>query len=937
MKNFLLLVASIALLAMRLEAADVNWGAGIDHGFNSAPSTELPVGSLVRIGWFRDAASGVQLTDTQIQALGGSTAALDNSFVEAGSTTIGSGFTPSIGGHFTAATTVSSGLNLAGKQMYIWVLNSPTVGTATRQAILYWDITDTTTIPDAGSQAPGPRWSFPSDTPLPGSTTIDLTDLTTGTGSLAAGARVVLGAYPSGTSTTTGANNFGLVPLSAALAVTSTSPLIGGVSGVSYSVPLTSSGGGGTKSWALFSGALPTGLTLANDGTLSGTPTATGIFTFIAQVTDEAAAKASKTFTLTIASDPLTISTAASLTGGAIGTGYSQALAGTGGTGPYTWTLTAGSLPTGLTLTSAGLITGTPTGTGSSSFTVKLADAGALSVTRTFSLNVQPATLAISTPSALSSGVINLAFSKTFVATGGSGTYTWTLTSGTLPAGLNFVSGVLSGTPTAVTASPSSFTLQVQDGANNTVTRTFSLSILSKLIAPVMDTPTFPTLMVSTIGFTYQLSAANYPKTYTVTGLPTGLTYSSTTGLISGRPTAAGVFMVQIKATNTGGTSPIVTAKFVVQALPTNAIGSFIGQIVRDPTVNGNLGGRIDLSTTSTGTYSLKVTQGSKVSTITGFITASTTAEPKINGVSGTISAALTLHPTTNTLTGNITVSSVNASVSGWRRVWNTGLNPASHFAGYYTIALDLSSDLNSTTVPQGDGYASFTVALDGSLTVAGKTSDGNNITCAGFVGANGQILVHQVLYTNLGSLLGQLTLTADANDEFTENSVAGSVTWSKPAILTSRTYPAAFGPVTLAAGGKYLARASTGSVVLGLPSSSTNAALHFDGAGIHDAGVAFNADIPAFAYTDALKTVITTPSSAKTTLTITPTNGAVSGNFYLVDGALKRTVAYQGLIVRTADASTKAFGYFLLPQIPTGTQTSSTSPIYSGQVSITQ
>ena len=134
---------------------------------------------------------------------------------------------------------------------------------------------------------------------------------------------------------------------------------------------------------------------------------------------------------------------------------YSQSLAATGGTQPYHWQLTFGTLPAGLSLNaSTGLISGTPTAPASATpltFLVSDSSSPVLSATTSLNLTITPASLTITTTS-LPNGTVNTAYSQTLAATGGTGAYTWTLTSGTLPAGLslNASSGLISGTPTAI-------------------------------------------------------------------------------------------------------------------------------------------------------------------------------------------------------------------------------------------------------------------------------------------------------------------------------------------------------------------------------------------------------------------------------------------------------------------------------------------------------
>ncbi|MGH9827005.1 MAG: putative Ig domain-containing protein, partial [Blastocatellia bacterium] len=158
-----------------------------------------------------------------------------------------------------------------------------------------------------------------------------------------------------------------------------------------YSNTLAASGGTTPYTWSITSGSLPTGLTLgASSGTISGTPTGTGISNFTVQVSDANSLSSSKALSLTVNPPAPTITTS-SLPNGTQNTAYSNTLAASGGTTPYTWSITSGSLPTGLTLgASSGTISGTPTGTGISNFTVQVSDANSLTATKGLSITINP-------------------------------------------------------------------------------------------------------------------------------------------------------------------------------------------------------------------------------------------------------------------------------------------------------------------------------------------------------------------------------------------------------------------------------------------------------------------------------------------------------------------------------------------------------------------
>jgi hypothetical protein len=271
-----------------------------------------------------------------------------------------------------------------------------------------------------------------------------------------------------------GGSNAGPPPY--ALAITTTS-LTDGTVGTAYSVRLAATGGIAPYIWAVTKGTLPAGLTLtASKGVISGIPTAgenTLSLTFGVTDSRSPVDKIFATLSLTIANTlPALAITTTSLSNGVVGTAYSVPLAATGGTAPYTWAVTNGTLPAGLTLAaSTGVISGTPSAAVTAlSLTFAVTDSSSPAQTQSATLSLTiakaPPALAITTTS-LSNGVVGKAYSVRLAATGGTVPYSWTVTKGTLPAGLTLAAstGVISGTPSAAVTALS-LTFAVTDSSS---------------------------------------------------------------------------------------------------------------------------------------------------------------------------------------------------------------------------------------------------------------------------------------------------------------------------------------------------------------------------------------------------------------------------------------------------------------------------------------
>ncbi|MCW8863677.1 MAG: putative Ig domain-containing protein, partial [Colwellia sp.] len=319
--------------------------------------------------------------------------------------------------------------------------------------------------------------------------------------------------------------------------------------------------------------ALPAGLTLSGN-TISGTPTAAGTTSVTVTVTDEGGLTANTAFTIVIAAANTAPSgIAMSNTAGTVASAFSATLSATDTeTNAADLTFTTTALPAGLTL-SGNTISGTPTAAGSTSVSVTVTDEGGLTANTTFTIviaaaNTAPSGIAMSN----TAGTVASAFSATLSATDTeTNAADLTFTTTALPAGLTLSGNTISGTPTA--AGTTSVTVTVTDEGGLTANTAFTI-----VIAAANNAPTSPTLSGDTgkVGFAFSetVSASDLDAdslTYTVTGLPAGLTFDNIE-TISGTPSVDGSFDVIVTANDgTDVTQATITMTIDVNTPPTAA------------------------------------------------------------------------------------------------------------------------------------------------------------------------------------------------------------------------------------------------------------------------------------------------------------------------------------------------------------------------------
>lgn len=490
------------------------------------------------------------------------------------------------------------------------------------------------------------------------------------------------------------------------------------------------------------------------------------------------------------------------------------------------------------------------------------------------------------------------------------------------------------------------------------------------------------------------------PQKYEVRGLPPGLKVDALTGWITGRPTAVSKspsgYPVTILVSNAVKlTTPeaVAAAKWDtvinIRPLPAGVAGTYAGPVERS-SLNQNLGGRFDMTVSSSGAISGKLIMGSDASRSfvgafnlqfdnTGALTAAPAAKlfiaatktaPALTlefGLGITAATNLTDPPVTVLSTPTITAKTGTVAFEAWRNNFGRTVvagvaRPATEFVGLYNMAFGLETGdplVGNNAVPQGVGYASFTVSSSGSYTLAGKTADNEKLTGAAWVGPEGQCFVFQTLYTTKpkGSLLGSFEITKGAEPR--DNDITGGFDWIRPANPKSRLYKNGFGlagmtvaaPVALEVyGGFYSPTVATGTLFdldpLNPGPVDILADLQFSEDGTFDDSIPTGGDVDTLTNPNLSGVTVRAGSkldipyvTALTKIAATKT-GALSGSFKLVDGTLKRSVSFQGLAVRKLLSAPGApvritdvigVGYFIIDQKPVGLEKPTTSPQQSG------
>ena len=640
--------------------------------------------------------------------------------------------------------------------------------------------------------------------------------------------------------------------------------------GIVMSTVTPTTTGGTVTSWTV-SPSLPAGLVIdGSTGAISGTPTAitsSNVYTITGTNTGGSATASVTIVVNDVAPSSVTYTPSSlTLTNGTAMTTVTPTASG----GPVTsWSISP-TVPAGLNFdTSNGAISGTPTSvTSAATYTVTATNTGgSATATLTIQVNVAPPSSIVYTPSSLTLTKGTTMTTVTPTASGGPAT-SWSVTP-SLPAGLAIsgTTGAISGTPTAVTSSGTYTVTASNAGGSDTVTITIQVNDVapsSIAYAPSSLTLTKGTTM-STITPT---SAGGTVTSWSVSpSLPAGLSFSTSTGAISGTPTAvSSTATYTVTASNTGGSSTATVTILVNDAAPSSVTyspSSFtltkgVAMTTVTPTASGGTATSWSISPTLPTGLSFSTTDGA------------------ISGTPGAVSSSATY-----------TITATNAGGSGTATVTIQVNDVAPSAVTYTPNSLTLTNGTAMTSVtPTSSGGTVTSWSVSPSLP-AGLSLDTSTGTISGTPTAISSSASYTVTATNTGgSATAIVTIQVNMAPPSSITYSPSSITLVKDVAMTTVTPTASGGPVaawtispTLPAG---LSISSSTGAISGTPTAITSSAQYTitatnaGGSGTATVTIVVN-DVAPSSVTYSPSFLTLSKDSTMTTITPTSSGGAVT------------------------------------------------------------
>jgi uncharacterized delta-60 repeat protein len=462
---------------------------------------------------------------------------------------------------------------------------------------------------------------------------------------------------------------------------------------------------------------------------------------------------------------------------------------------------------------------------------------------------------------------------------------------------------------------------------------------------------------------------AGNPNHFTITGLPPGLTYDPTTGIVSGRPLRVGTYTAQVVASNQAGASRKVTA--TIEVIPFLESGRYAGIIDRNSSMDGGkgLGGILDITVTSKASVSGKIIFGGVIRNVVGNLD----AEPQSPGNTSTLSLRIPAKgglPAVQLLTtlafdgedGNSIFDDFgnSSAVHLYKQQFSSPDYPATRYQGTYTWLMDGAQTPQVPSLPAGIGYMTAKVLSSGVIQWTGRLADNTILIGSSFLGGAPNALVkhavpiHHALYNRLGSLQGHVILDAEQGDA-SPIDADGTLEWmklpvpyknrslkvmkggpiSQPLSASDRSYREGFVLHELKITGGQYSPPAPGACPLNLPvvtPPARNAELVFSGAGLQEEIERLLTITP----NNEVSFAPASPAVPAMTLTLSPSTGALTGRMPVRapdPGSPSRTISFTGVLVPRLGIGA---GFFMLPQLPSAgppATTQANSPILSGKV----